>query len=105
MSRRCCTILGLGVSIALVTTSCGGDKALTCDDVPVTENCLDRVDANADCTSNAQCSGMTPVCDLDASKTCVECTVADATACSGITPACGANNASRGELPHLRMTR
>jgi hypothetical protein len=42
------------------------------------------------CTSDQQCGGAAPVCDLEAggSKTCVECTVAEHTLCTGATPAC-----------------
>lgn len=86
----------LAQQLAFVTivaaSGCKQTEPNYCEDVPVTHNCLDKVDADTSCSSNAQCSGATPVCDLSGSKMCVQCTAEDKSACSGNTPVCGANN-------------
>ncbi|HTR54236.1 MAG TPA: right-handed parallel beta-helix repeat-containing protein [Kofleriaceae bacterium] len=45
----------------------------------------------AACTSSAQCSGATPVCDTS-SSTCVACMGSDLGACAGTMPVCGTDN-------------
>jgi hypothetical protein len=58
------------------------------------------------CSSSAQCSGETPVCDLGSSApgrptgVCVQCTPGEPQACSGETPICGAGQTCRGCLSH-----
>ncbi|MBA3462158.1 MAG: right-handed parallel beta-helix repeat-containing protein [Deltaproteobacteria bacterium] len=76
----------------LSVAGCKQTEPNYCEDVPVTHNCMDKIDADTSCSSNAQCSGATPVCDVGGAKACVQCTTTDATACSGATPVCGTNN-------------
>lgn len=71
-----------------------------CEDVPVTHNCLDKIDADTSCSSNAECSGATPVCDVDGSRACVECTTSEAAACVDKKPVCGDDHACRGCSAH-----
>lgn len=86
----------LAPQLAFVTivaaAGCKHTEPNYCEDVPVTHNCLDKIDADTSCSSNAQCSGTAPVCDVGGSKMCVQCTTEDETACSGATPVCGADN-------------
>ena len=79
----------LAFVIFLAATGCKHTEPNYCEDVPVTHNCMDKIDADSSCSGNAQCSGATPICDVGGSKACVQCTTADATACSGATPVCG----------------
>ncbi len=79
--------------VAIVAAAgCKHTEPNYCEDVPVTHNCLDKIDADTSCSSNAQCSGATPVCDVNGSKMCVQCTTDDETACSDTMPVCGASN-------------
>jgi Right handed beta helix region len=51
------------------------------------------------CSSNAQCAAPTGVCVLE-ERTCVQCTVAEASACVGTTPVCGTDNTCGGCSQH-----
>lgn len=56
-------------------------------------NCLE-LDADVSCHSDQDCAGRdnTPVCDLQGSQLCVQCTTSKLGACKGTTPVCGAGN-------------
>jgi hypothetical protein len=53
----------------------------------------------ASCTSNAQCTSPTPICDTTRSM-CVQCTADQPGACGGTTPACGDDDTCRGSLAY-----
>jgi Right handed beta helix region len=57
-------------------------------------------DSATTCTSDQQCSGATPVCDLAGTRTCVQCTVAQTEQCTGTAPVCGADQRCRGCSAH-----
>jgi Right handed beta helix region len=62
------------------------------------DNCL-NVDAPImHCASDQECAPQ--VCDLAGSRTCVQCTSANASACAGPTPVCGADDACRACTAH-----
>lgn len=82
----------LAFAAIVAAAGCKHTEPNYCEDVPVTHNCLDKIDADTSCSSNAQCSGATPVCDVGGTKMCVQCTTDDEMACSGATPVCGATN-------------
>jgi Right handed beta helix region len=92
----------LFITFAIVT-ACKTESNY-CEDVPVTHNCKDKVDADTSCTSNAQCAGATPVCDVGGSKMCVQCTTADDAACSDATPVCGASKTCEGCTSHAQCS-
>jgi hypothetical protein len=46
------------------------------------------------CLTGRQCAAPTGVCVLE-ERTCVQCTVAEASACVGTTPVCGTDNTQR----------
>lgn len=52
------------------------------------------------CQSSAQCPPAAPVCDVEGSATCVQCTAAEAFTCGGTTPVCGEEQACRGCAAH-----
>lgn len=63
-------------------------------------NCTEDAAGGAHfCTSNAQCSAPASICEIP-SNTCVQCTVAQASACSGASPVCGAGGSCRGCTSH-----
>lgn len=65
-------------SIAIVSmqlVGCKNDPLLT-------------IDASATCSSSAECSAPTAVCDVTGSMVCVECTTAEHDRCTGASPAC-----------------
>lgn len=85
MQRLACLLLLMSVACRPNPNYCEGN--------PGPNNCDLMWDAaNEGCTSNQQCSGATPVCDVEDTKTCVQCTATQADACSGMTPVCSADN-------------
>src|SRR5574341_603152 len=72
-----------------------------CEDHPY-DNCRLMWDAaGTGCTSNAACEVPTAVCDVDGTKTCVQCIAPDqASACTGTTPVCGADHMCRACAAH-----
>lgn len=76
-----------------------------CEGNPGPNNCDLMWDAaDEGCTSNAQCSGATPVCDVSGTKTCVQCTTDDTNACTGTTPVCGADHTCQACTMHSQCT-
>lgn len=59
--------------------------------------CDTRADTCVGCTSNADCAGATPICDV-ARRMCRPCSTSMASDCSGPTPACAASGQQRGAL-------
>lgn len=94
----------LALATLLAATGCKETEPNYCEDVPVTNNCMDKIDADSSCSSSAQCSGATPVCDVTGTKSCVQCTTADAAACSGATPVCAASNTCERCTMHAQCT-
>lgn len=92
------------VFAAVSIAGCKNEHSNYCEDVPDTHNCMDKIDADMSCTSNAQCSGATPVCDVGGTNMCVQCTTADASACSGLMPVCGSNNMCQACTMHSQCT-
>ncbi len=70
--------------LVLALAACGGGAASPAGD--------GGGDGTTGCTSDQSCSGATPVCDLNGSKTCVQCTTTESSACSGTTPICGTDD-------------
>ena len=74
--------------------ACEHDDRNYCPGAPF-DNCM-----NLTCLSNNDCRTPTPVCDLDGTRTCVECTQQEPAACTGATPVCGDEHACRGCTAH-----
>lgn len=64
-------------------------------------NCLE-LDADLSCKGDLDCSGARPVCDLQGSRICVQCTTNEPAACSGATPVCGADNTCQACTAHAQ---
>src|SRR5579883_2232018 len=66
-------------------------------------NCLldSSGDGTQSCSSDQQCSGATPVCDVAGTKTCVQCAGSDDAQCTGTSPVCGSNDACRACEAHV----
>lgn len=90
------------LAFVVAAAACNHAASNYCKDVPVTHNCMD--DADTGCSSNMQCASPTPVCDVDGTKTCVQCTTSDASACIGATPVCGASNTCQGCTMHAQCS-
>ena len=105
-ARRCFVRgerLALLCALALGASACElldpRDRELYfCPEVPITKNCLDKRDGPWSCESSSECTPM--VCDVEGSKTCVECTTAEYGACTRTTPICGVDNMCRGCTAH-----
>ncbi|MCW5806432.1 MAG: hypothetical protein KIT31_28975 [Deltaproteobacteria bacterium] len=74
---------GLVVFVVVGLVACGGGGTGD-DDIGPTP-----------CTSDAECSGTTPACDVPA-MTCVQCTDTNAAACTGATANCSADHTCAG---------
>lgn len=92
--------LALAVIGSLFTSACRKNDNY-CAGAPL-DNCAlvdgPLIDGAQACSSSAECAPM--VCDVDESRTCVECTTAEADACAGAEPICGDDNACRGCREH-----
>jgi Right handed beta helix region len=71
-------------ALTLALNGCG-NTAATPDAAP---------DGPRSCTANPDCTAPTAVCDLGATMTCVQCTIAD-NPCAAATPACVANQCQK----------
>ncbi len=70
-----------------------------CPGAPL-DNC-NYLDAIGMCTSNDDCSEPAAICDLEGSRTCVQCLAPDQTsACGATMPVCGDDHACRGCSAH-----
>jgi hypothetical protein len=70
-----------------------------CPGAPL-DNCNYR-DAIGMCTRNDDCSAPAAICDVEGSRTCVQCLAPDQTsACGGTIPVCGDDHACRGCSAH-----
>lgn len=69
----------------------GCENKYYCEGKNPLDNCL--AEAAAVCVSAADCTATpsTPACDVDATRTCVQCTQADPAACKDTSPVCAAN--------------
>lgn len=69
------------------------------------DNCL-NVDAPIDspkvCTTDQECAPL--VCDVAASRVCVQCTSTKTAACTGMAPVCGSNDKCRACTKHAECT-
>jgi hypothetical protein len=74
------------------------DDPYYCPGAPM-DNCTLIDGGHTACTGDGQCSGATAVCELT-SGTCVQCTMAEATACTGTAPVCGGDNMCHGCTTH-----
>jgi len=88
------------VLIITITTSCERTHPNYCA-TATHHNCLE-LDADVSCHADQDCSGATPVCDLQGSRVCVQCTTSKPFACMGVTPMCGADNACHGCTAHAQ---
>jgi hypothetical protein len=61
-----------------------------------------NIDADLSCHGNQDCTTPTPVCDLEGSRACVQCTAADSSACSGTTPLCDTDKMCHGCTAHAQ---
>ncbi len=88
---KTCFVLAL---TALLAAGCNKSNPNYCAGKNPDNNCLEDAagDSTTGCTSDQSCSGATPVCDLNGSKTCVQCTTTESSACSGTTPICGTDD-------------
>jgi hypothetical protein len=64
-------------------------------------SCLE-LDASNTCGSDHDCSGTTAVCDVNATKTCVQCTSMEASACIGTSPVCGMDKTCQACTAHAQ---
>lgn len=90
------------IVLVLVASACKNPNY--CEGNPG-NNCNYMWDApdSAACTSNDQCSGATPVCDVTGSQECVQCIEPDQTsACAGTTPVCGADHTCQACTMHAQ---
>lgn len=95
--------LRIHITIALaaaLTASCEKTQPNYCPTAH-DHNCLE-LDADLSCKADQDCSGARPVCDLQGSRICVQCTTNEATACAGATPVCGADNTCQGCTAHAQ---
>ncbi len=91
-----CLLLGLAVG-----ASAGCHKNPYYCENAVDNNCANpevdaRVDASKACTASAECTGTANVCDVNGTKTCVECVVSADCQMAGdpaTSPVCGADHA------------
>ncbi len=88
------------VLIVAITASCERTHPNYCA-TATHHNCLE-LDADVSCHADQDCSGTTPVCDLQGSRVCVQCTTSKPSACMGVTPVCGADNACHGCTAHAQ---
>ena len=79
--------------VVLVATACARQEPNYCATAP-NHNCLD-LDGSISCRSDQDCTGAAAVCDVDKSKTCVQCTATRPEACVATTPVCGMDNMCR----------
>jgi hypothetical protein len=79
--------------VVLVATACARQESNYCATAPH-HNCLD-LDGGIACRSDQDCTGAAAVCDVDGSKTCVQCTATRPEACGATTPVCGADDMCR----------
>ncbi len=101
MSKRESVLVVVSAVVAVVGLACRSNPD-HCLGHPG-DNCMnlpDASDAPQSCASDEQCSGAMPVCDVSGSKTCVQCTPAEATQCMGMTPVCGSGDSCRGCVAH-----
>lgn len=89
MQLRAYTLIAL---TAALITSCERTHPNYCP-TATNHNCLE-LDADVSCHGDPDCAGRdnTPVCDIQGSQLCVQCTTSNPGACTGTTPACGAGN-------------
>ncbi len=88
--------------VALAATACARQEPNYCPTAR-NHNCLELdaalpvIDADADlsCRGDQDCEGATPVCDLDGTRACVQCTTSKPAACVSTTPVCNADNTCR----------
>src|SRR5262249_51522539 len=73
------------VAAVVGLAACKHDEPNYCPDAPH-GNCMN--DGQMSCTTSAQCSGATPVCDVGGTNTCVQCTTDQSGECAGATPVC-----------------
>jgi hypothetical protein len=101
MSLRRFSILLLSFSAIAAVLAAGcpwTDNPNYCPGANPNDNCSE----DQKCTSNDQCSAPTAVCDVGGTRTCVQCTMEDASACTGVTPACGEDHACHGCTWHAQ---
>lgn len=54
------------------------------------------------CVRDQDCSGATAVCDVNGSRTCVQCTSSEPAACTGTTPVCSTEQGCQGCTAHAQ---
>lgn len=90
------------IVLVVAVTACKNPKR--CDGNPG-NNCDYTWDApnTSSCTSNDQCSGAKPVCDVMGSQECVQCIAPDQTSeCAGTTPICGSDDKCQACTAHAQ---
>jgi len=80
----------------LATLSCRELNPVFCEAHRDDPSCLAKagIDASS-CTSNAQCTQPTPICDITRSM-CAQCIATQSSACGGATPVCGDDDTCHG---------
>lgn len=78
----------LALALVLGATAC--ENQYYCEGKNPLNNCLAEATGEA-CKTTADCAATpsTPVCNLEGTMTCVQCTLAEPAACKGQTPVCG----------------
>lgn len=92
MQLRNYTLIAVIALTAALTASCERTHPNYCPTAR-DHNCLE-LDADVSCHSDQDCAGRdnTPVCDLQGSQLCVQCTTSKPAACTGTTRVCGTGN-------------